>query len=528
MATIPDFVVNGAVALGQAWPWFGGKVNAFAINSVCNSARHRPHPWSTVHDYTSWTSLTDQRWSARHLPAYRRSEPYLPAPQAAVDLFRRRGGEQRFCEKSTLLFPAFAQYLTDGFIRTRMPNTSEGEDDQIRKQNTSNHQIDMCPLYGRVLAHTDALRLKSQARGERGRLKSQLQKNERGEEEEYAPFLYDPQTGEPWPEFAALDPVLGIDKVPAQLKPFIFAFGGDRANSAPQVAMLNNLFLREHNRLAAEIERANPAWDDDRVFETARNTVIVVFLKIVVEEYINHITPSVRFRVDPSVAWNAPWNKAPWVTTEFSLLYRWHSLIPDEIRWGIRTLPVQMTLMNNPLLIERGLVGAFTDMSEQRAGRLGAFNTPDALLDREVFAINQGRLVELAPYVDYRKYVGLSRVTRFEQITSDPDAVAVLRAAYEDPGDVEFYVGLCAEDTVKNSPLPPLILRMVGLDAFSQAFTNPLISQNVFNASTFSEVGWKTIHQTTRLEDILRRNTGGQQPEAGSVRMTQRGWTPRR
>ena len=526
MSTISDSAVKLVVSLSQAWPWLGRKVSGFATNRVCNTARHRPHPWSTVHDYTSWTSLTDQRWSARHLPAYRRSEPYLPPAEAVVGLFKRRGGEQRMCEKSTLLFPAFAQYLTDGFIRTRMPNTSQGEGQELRKQNTSNHQIDLCPLYGRLQAQTDALRLRSEAKGERGRLRSQLLSNEGGEREEYAPFLFD-ETGAARPEFAPLDPVLGIDRLPPQLKRCLFAFGGDRANSTPQVAMLNTLLLREHNRLAGEMERLHPGWDDERVFQTARNTLIVVFLKIVVEEYINHISPSIRFRVDPALAWNAPWNKAPWVTTEFSLLYRWHSLVPERIRWGAQTYPVEATVMNNPLLIQRGLAGAFGDMSEQRAGRLGAFNTPDALIGREIFAIEQGRLCEVAPYVDYRAYVGLPRIRRFEDVTPDADTVAFLRSVYADPGDIEFYAGLFAEEPTRNSPLPPLMLNLVGLDAFSQAYTNPLISRNVFKPETFSEVGWKTIHQTTRLEDVVRRNSGDQQPQPGSVRMTQRQWVPR-
>ena len=523
---IPDRIIRGVIAFGDVWPWFGRKVNSIAINSICNSARHRPHPWSTVHDYTSWTSLTDQRWSARHLPAYRRSQPYLPDPKDVIGLFKRRGDQQQYCEKSTLLFPAFAQYLTDGFIRTRMPNTSAGETDEIRRQNTSNHQIDMCPLYGRLKKQTDALRLGSKAKGQRGRLRSQQLQNDTGMIEEYAPFLCD-ATGTTKPEFAVLDPVLGIDEVPPHLRSSIFAFGGDRANTSPQVAMMNTLFLREHNRLASEIEALNPEWDDDRVFETARNTVIVLFLKMVVEEYINHISPSLQFRVDPSVAWNAPWNKANWVTTEFSLLYRWHSLMPDRIRWGQEEYPVQMTRMNNLLLTQRGLSRAFIDMSEQRAGRLGAFNTPDSLLDVEASAIMQNRLCELAPYADYCEYVRRPRPVRFEDISQDPEVVTYLKNIYAEPGDIDFYVGLFAEDTRKNSPLPPLILSMVGLDAFSQAFTNPLISRNVYNEQTFSKVGWSTINETTRIEDIVRRNSGTQTVPRDSIRMTQRAWRPR-
>ena len=37
------------------------------------------------------------------------------------------------------------------------------------------------------------------------------------------------------------------------------AFGGDRANSVPQVAMMNTLFLREHNRTAGLLAAAREA-----------------------------------------------------------------------------------------------------------------------------------------------------------------------------------------------------------------------------------------------------------------------------
>ena len=60
-----------------------------------------------------------------------------------MELFKRPAGQQRLSAKSTCLFPAFAQYLTDGFIRTDPRDTA---------RTTSNHEIDLCPLYGRTAA----------------------------------------------------------------------------------------------------------------------------------------------------------------------------------------------------------------------------------------------------------------------------------------------------------------------------------------------------------------------------------------
>jgi prostaglandin-endoperoxide synthase 2 len=51
---------------------------------------------------------------------------------------------------------------------------------------------------------------------------------------------------------------------------------------------------------------------------------------------------------------------------------------------------------------------------------------------------------------------------------------------------------------------------MVGIDAFSQALTNPLLSERVFNETTFSDLGWKTINETQALSDIVHRNLQGE------------------
>ena len=71
---------------------------------------------------------------------------------------------------------------------------------------------------------------------------------------------------------------------------------------------------------------------------------------------------------------------------------------------------------------------------------------------------------------------------------------------------VEFMVGLRAENVSENKPLGKLMKKMVGIDAFSQALTNPLLSRHVFTEPTFSQVGWKTIEQTRSFSDVVMRN----------------------
>lgn len=502
-------------------------LNDFAINRLVNVSRNRPHPWSTRTPYISWAGLTDRTYGARLLP----EKPLKHQPDIAEvsQLFAAEGGKQRACGKSTALFAAFAQYLTDGFIRTKLSNDPPfGDGKKERKRTTTNHEIDQSPLYGRTEQQTNVLRLRSEEKKQKGRLKSQMIDGE-----EYSPFLFnpdrsvkpefcDPNTGTP-----ILDLPLGIDKQPADspIWGMLFAAGGDRVNSAPQVAMMNTLFLREHNRLAGMLEDNHPDWDDDRVFETARNIVIVMFIKIIVEEYINHISQApIHLRARPNVAWKAKWNRPNWITAEFSLLYRWHPLIPEMMMWGGDSLPGYALLLNNQPLIARGLANAFVDISDNHAMEVGLGNTAPFIMFAEENAILQARENNIAPYNDYREVMGLGRATSFADVVGRSknaaeqarrDALAKrLQAIYGSVDNLEFYVGLFAEPTQKNGVLPDLLQAMVAMDAFSQALTNPLLSEHVWGDETnrrltFTDEGLGEIARTETLRDIVARNCAG-------------------
>lgn len=501
--------------LTERWPAFHRFVSGLLINGIVSETRPRPHPWSTKTDYISWAALTDRTYSARQLAAVDLGP--LPSSELTTAVFARPdGAPQTHCPKSTMLFPAFAQYLTDGFIRTMVFNDRED-----RRRTTSNHEIDLCTLYGRTEAQTNALRLRSA--DQRGRLKSQTINRE-----EYPPALYDAEGGL-LTEFVTLDPPLGVDNdTPLAIKRQLFALGGDRANSSVGTMMMGTLFLREHNRLAGVIATAHPDWDDDRVFETARNVVIVLYIKLVVEEYINHISPSrIRLLADPSDGWKRPWNKPNWITAEFSLLYRWHSLVSEDIVWAGQPLKTANLRFAGEQLTGHGLANAYAWMSAQPAALLGAGNTADYLQSVEARAIDQARLNKIGPYNAYRAAMGMKPVTAFEQISTRPGVADKLKSLYGDVDKVEFYVGLFAEDTAANAPLPPLILRMVAIDAFSQALTNPLLSRNIWGdaankVAAFTAEGVAAIESAGTLRDLLVRN--GADPGQAFVGMTRPDW----
>jgi prostaglandin-endoperoxide synthase 2 len=437
-----------------------------------------------------------------------------------MQLFQRPAGRQRLSDKSTCLFPAFAQYLTDGFIRT-VPTDP--------RRTTTNHEIDLCPLYGRTVEQTNALRVNSQKWGQRGRLKSQ-----KIGDEEYPPFLFPKGSAVADPAFDALDRPLLVHAQttpptqpwpplpPAQLES-LFAVGGDRVNSTPFSAMMNTLLLREHNRIAGVLEGQNPLWDDERVFQTARNILIPIFIKIVVEQYINHITPlPFSLHADPAVAWTANWNRPNWIAVEFSLLYRWHSLMPDAINWPTEVIPLKSFSLDNRPLLDVGLDKAFSAAALQPAAELGAFNTGDALLGVEIFAVRQARFNQIDTYNNYRAAYGMTPAKSFSDISSDEQIQNLLKGLYGTPDNVEFYPGLFAEDRIPDCPLPGLLMRMVAVDAFSQALTNPLLSEHVFNAATFTQWGLDLIDSTHKLGDILARNVPARGPTP--IEMTQATW----
>jgi prostaglandin-endoperoxide synthase 2 len=500
-------------------------VDAFIADRVLGLTQSRPLPFSCwtpgtpwrpdppsdapAEPYVSWTGLFDRGYTGRHLPP----QPVVPTlpplgvlrgdlsaePGTLLSLFERRRFEP--CPRSSALLCFFAQWFTDSFMRT---------DPTDLRRNRSNHEIDLNQIYGPDAATTDMLRAHGGGRLRTRQLQGgyypdRLMTGPRRVRARYAESGY--AAGILGLFDRAFLPAGGINARRAAL----FATGLEQGNSTIFYAAISTIFIREHNRIADVLQQRHPDWDDDRLFETARNTLIALLLKVVIEEYVAHLSGlPFRLHLNRHFAEHRDWYRTNRIAIEFDLLYRWHSLVPDAIGFGDTTLGPN-DIRYNPALLERlgapDLLGA---ASAQHAGRIGLRNTPRFLMPVEARTQHLARVHRLQPYNAYRACFGLKPMSSFRELTDDLRLASQLDALYGGRfEDLELSVGLLAEKRAPDAVFGELMGVMVAVDAFSQIYTNPLLSTHVYGTLAFDEYGLEVIETTTSLEQLVHRNTPG-------------------
>lgn len=432
-----------------------------------------------------------------------------------------RQGPMKPSERSSVLFCYFAQWFTDSFLRKHPLDP---------RRNTSNHEIDLCQIYGLDEPSTWALR-----EGSGGRLKSRQLDGE-----EYPLLLY--KDGKLDPQFFDDKQEVGLSFLRAGRAPlweeavdgqsenalskperrdYFYASGLDRAGSTVAYSAFNIIFLREHNRIAkaiADDRKGKPGWDDDRIFETARMVNIRQALTVVVNDYIRHIAGVFPFELETGFAESQPWYRTNRISIEFNLLYRWHPLIPEELELGGgRKADFHDYRFNNKLLEQTGIENLISAASAQKAGRYGLFNTPKFMKDAEIGGLTWARMFGVQPFNRYRERFGLAPYDSIDALTrGNHEATDALQAVYGNKvDDVEFVIGLLAEGRGKGDLMPETVTRMVAYDAFTHILTNPLLASEIHTPQTFSDVGWAIIQENATLEQIVKRNV--RHPEAVTV-----------
>lgn len=303
----------------------------------------------------------------------------------------------------------------------------------------------------------------------------------------------------------------------------LFLAGDVRANENPDLASLQTVFMREHNRVAAEQQSAHPTWTDEQLYQAARQMVIAELQAITVNEFLPALlgNNSLRRYSGYKSSVNAT------ISNEFSTTaYRFgHSLLDGELgrlnndgtqaappislaRAFFNTSVFDAALPNHAGDIDPFLKAAASGNAQEVDIRLVdevrnfLFGAPgQGGLDLASLNIQRGRDHGLADYNQTRVSVGLPRVTSFAQITSDTTVQEQLKQAYGSVDEIDLWVGALAEDHQPGSSVGPLTQRML-VEQFTRLRDGDrLWFQNIFGGQQLDKL------EGTRLSEVIKRNT---------------------
>ena len=297
-----------------------------------------------------------------------------------------------------------------------------------------------------------------------------------------------------------------------------FLAGDVRANENPELTSLQTLFVREHNRLAAQFAKADPKLTDEQLYQKARAWVIGEIEAITYNEWLPALLGS---GLGGYTGYKAGVN--PGISNEFATAaFRFgHSVVGADIEFlgndGTAVAPALSfadAFFYPEAVQANGIDPLLKYLSSDPAQEVDTkvvdelrnllVTVPGATVKMDLAALNIQRARDhgLADYNTTRAAYGLPKVTSFAQITSDPALQAKLQQLYGSVDKIDLWVGLLAEDHLKGSSVGATLKAIIA-DQFSRLRSGDRFwYENTFAGSDLAKL------RATRLSDLIERNTG--------------------
>jgi hypothetical protein len=316
----------------------------------------------------------------------------------------------------------------------------------------------------------------------------------------------------------------------------LFVAGDVRVNENSELAAMQTLFLREHNYWAQKFAAANPTWDDQTIYDHARQIVIAELQSITYNQFLPALLGAKAIKsykgynpkVNPSIS-------AEFSTAAFRV---GHSLVNGNIDFfandGSESHdPLDFNVSaDSPAVLEggTGFVGSGVDfilkyLVADNAQEVDS-HVEDALRN-QLFAagmplfggsdlysldIQRGRDLGLPDYNSVRAAYGLPKVKSYNQITRDKTVQADLRQEYgthtdskghtvDNVDNMDLFVAGLSENHVAGGSVGPTFTRII-----ADQFQRTRDGDRLWYQNTFTGADLATIQNTT-LSDVIRRNT---------------------
>ena len=369
-----------------------------------------------------------------------------------------------------------------------------------------------------------------------------------GDTEEYAAAIRDRDAG--GNPLATIE--LADDGLPTLAAEQLLDKNGPKANSWLGLALMQSLFLREHNAICRRLTVAHPEFtvDQERLYNVARLVNSALMAKIHTVDWtpaiIAHPTTVTGMHanwfgllgekftskfgrlVDSEILFGIPGggthlDGVPFsLTEEFVAVYRMHPLLPDHL--DVRSLATGQTRHTHPLgelladnVHERMAEWSMDDLlySFGRAfpGALTLHNFPEALrdlprpdaesIDLATIDVLRSRERGLPRYNEFRRHFRLPPAKSFADLTNNAEWAKQLEQMYRDIDDVDLMIGLYAEPKPRGFGFSDTAFRVFILMASRRIAADRFLTTD-FTADVYTEAGMAWIRDNTMRTVLLR------------------------
>jgi hypothetical protein len=312
---------------------------------------------------------------------------------------------------------------------------------------------------------------------------------------------------------------------------------------------MHTLFAREHNAICDALRSQYRAWSDERIYQTARLIVCALIAKIHTVEW----TPAILATKTIDISLHANWYGAPkdwlsqlgiWLfdtrelkgipqtlpnhhgtpyslTEEFAAVYRLHPLIPDDYHFvdletgrsttlpfnkiqGIQTDAVMRGLKLENVVYSFGIAhpGAITLHNYPRS--LQHFQRSNGeIIDLSVVDVVRDRMRGVPRFNDFRAALHKPRITRWEELSDDPETVRRIKDLYGSLDMVDTMVGLYAEPPPQGFGFSDTAFRIFILMASRRLQSDRFLTVD-YRPEVYSPLGLDWIEKNGMTSIILR------------------------
>lgn len=314
----------------------------------------------------------------------------------------------------------------------------------------------------------------------------------------------------------------------------LYAAGDRRANENIELTAIQTLFMRNHNRIAAQLQMLHPDWTDEQLFQEARKINIADYQSIIYNEWIPAVLGT---RALPGYSGYKS-NVNPTISNEFATVgFRFgHSLLSAEIGRDQNNgtpindpqggeVPLVDAFFNPTLVNPAGVVDPVTGHlstdigpilkamadGDSQAMDVAAVNDVRNLLfgngqgGQDLIArdIQRDRDNGIPDYNTLRQSVGLKPVTSFADITKNIQVQQALQQAYGSVDNIDAFEGGLAEDHVPGSDVGPLF-QAIMVDQFTRLRDG---DRFFYLNENFSPSEQQLLRQGNTLAEVIQANS---------------------